>query len=161
MQKYGYKDVNNRLTLKITLTTKQFTPQGLKLESDVNNGTLSIVDVTGYKPWIWTTSDIRLELHNLCIVYADSRKEGLQEYFKLEKAVLATGLDERCFRLVDEGLVKIDLRMHLKTSGTSRNHGTAFRISKWEDIVECYKFQSSLLKSIRFPEMQYEFHCCS
>ena len=85
-------------------------------------------------------------MHNLCLVYANSRKDGLQEYFRVEKAILATGLSAKCFfECVDKGLVKIDLRMHLKTTGASRNHGTAFRISAWEDIVSCYDFQSDLL----------------
>lgn len=146
IRKYGYTNGKGRQALKITLTTQAFTPQGLKLRSDAARRTISIVDTSGYEPWIWSIDDIRLKLHNLCIVYADSKKEGTQEYFQVREAVLALGLDEECFfKLVDEGHVKIDLRMHLKPTGGSRNHGTAFRLLRWDDLAGCYKTQDTIL----------------
>lgn len=65
MRKYGYRNGQGRQALKITLTTNGFTPQGLKLETDDEEGTISIVDKEGFVPWVWTTSDIHLKLHNL------------------------------------------------------------------------------------------------
>jgi len=146
MRKYGYTDVKGRLALKITLTPLGFTPQGLKIEIDKVIGAISIVDNTGYKPWIWTTSDIHLKLHNLCIVHADSRKESGKEYFKIERAVLATGLnDQRFFEMVTTGSVKIDLRMHLKPNNVSRNHGTAFRLANYDELMRCYEKVETIL----------------
>lgn len=146
MRKYGYTDVKGRLALKITLTPINFTPQGLKIEIDKVKGAIAIIDQTGYRPWIWTTSDIRLKLHNLCIVYAASKKEGRKEYFKLENAVLATGLnDQHFFELVTAGSVKIDLRMHLKPNGVSRNHGTAFRLADYGELMKCYEKVETIL----------------
>ncbi len=146
MRKYGYENSKGRQALKITLTTQQFTSQGLKLRSDPTNRTISIIDTNGYEPWVWSISDIRLKLHNLCVVYADSKREEGQEYFRVEKAVLALGLNKECFfRLVEDGYVKIDLRMHIKPTGASRNHGTAFRLPRWEDLVKCYEKQETIL----------------
>jgi len=146
MRKYGYKDGSGRQALKVTLTTQQFTPQGLKLKSDSATRTISIIDTNGYEPWVWSVSDIRLKLHNLCLVYADSKKEGGQEYFKVKSAILALGLKEECFfKLVEDGRVKIDLRMHMKSTGASRNHGTAWRVSHWEDLMKCYDKEEAIL----------------
>jgi MvaI/BcnI restriction endonuclease family protein len=146
MRKYGYTNGKGRQALKITLTTQSLTPQGLKLKSDAEKGTISIVDGNGENLWVWTTRDIRLKLHNLCLVYAESKKEGEDEYFRIQSAVLAIGLDDRCFfKLVDQGSVKIDLRMHVKESGSSRNRGTAFRFPRWEDLVKCYLTQLTIL----------------
>jgi hypothetical protein len=64
---------------------------------------------------------------------------GTQEYFRVMKAVLAIGLNDKCFfKLISDGLVKVDLRMHTKPNGTSRNHGTGFRLPSWESIIGCY-----------------------
>lgn len=146
MEKYGYNDINGRLALKITLSTQQTTPQGLRLRTNTTAGTISIVDTSGYEPWVWTTSDIHLKLHNLCIIYCDSMKRGEDEYFKVEKATLLTGLDDRkFFGLVDSGNVKVDLRMHQKDTGASRNHGTAFRTSSWYRLASCYQNQQAIL----------------
>jgi hypothetical protein len=147
MRKYGYKNSKGRQALKITLTTQRFTPQGLKLRSDPANRTISIIDTNGYEPWVWSVSDIRLKLHNLCLVYACSKKEGGQEYFRVEKAVLALSLKEECFfKLVEDGYVKIDLRMHIKSTGASRNHGTGWRLPRWEDLMKCYEKQETVLE---------------
>jgi len=147
MREYGYKNGKGRQALKITLTTQRFTPQGLKLRSDLANRTISIIDASGYEPWVWSISDIRLKLHNLCVVYADSKKEAGQEYFRVESAVLALGLDEECFfKLVEDGHVKIDLRMNMKPTGASRNHGTGWRLPRWEELVRCYGKKQTVLE---------------
>jgi hypothetical protein len=143
MQRYGYQNGNGRRALKVTLTTTGFVPQGLKLEAD---GSIAVVDRRGTRLWIWTVSDIQLKLHNLCVVYCDSeRKEG-PEYFAVQSATLYTDLDvARFFGLVREGIVKIDLRMHTKESGASRNHGTAFRIARFEELANCYANREQIL----------------
>jgi MvaI/BcnI restriction endonuclease family len=140
IEKYGYINGNGRKALKVTLKTDDFNQQGIKLESSKAKGTISIVDSRGYAPWVWTTADIHLKLHNLCIVYCDSKKENGQEYFRINNAKLAIGLDDACFfRLVSKGLIKVDLRMHIKSTGASRNHGTGFRLSSWDDLIQCYE----------------------
>jgi len=144
MQTYGYKDSKGRRALKITLTPNDFTPQGLKLETDAQS--ISIVDRNGNKPWVWSVSDIGLKLHNLCIINAESRREKGKEHFMVQTAVLARDLDEKSFFcLVQKGVVRIDLRMHIKATGASRNHGTAFRLLDYESLLRCYRETEKLL----------------
>ena len=139
IRKYGYVNSGGRPALKITLTPMDFTPQGLKLEIDEKSGSIAIVDRNGYKPWVWTTEDIHLKLQNLCIITARTKKERGREYFMIDSAILAVGLDTMCFfGLVAKGTVRIDLRMHLKPSGVARNHGTAFRLFSYNDLLNCY-----------------------
>jgi len=140
IRKYGYRNSRGRPALKVTLTPASFTPQGLKLEIDKEVGSIAIVDRGGYKPWVWTTDDINIKLRNLCVIIARTKKENAREYFMIESADLATELDTTCFfDLVAKGLVKIDLRMHLKPSGVARNHGTAFRLSSYSHLLGCYR----------------------
>ena len=139
MNKYGYTDVKGRQALKVTLPSKQFSPQGLMIKSDTKNKKLKIIDKNNNELWIWNLSRIKLKLHNLCVIYADTKKEKGKEYFKIVRALLAVNLKEDCFfKLVDEGIIKVDLRMHTKENGSSRNHGTGFRLSKVENLILCY-----------------------
>lgn len=143
MQRYGYENGSGRRALKVTLTTNEFVPQGLKLET---NNSITIIDRAGAKLWIWTVSDIKLKLQNLCIIYCDSKTEKGREYFTIQNAILVTDLNEKSFfDLVRNGTVKIDLRMHTKESGASRNHGTAFRIADFEKLAQCYRRRVELL----------------
>ena len=147
MRKYGYIDKDGRKALKVTLTTQAFIAQGLKLKIDTKSKAVAIVDSNGDKLWIWTTSDIRLKLNNLCVIYVDSKKEGKSEYFKINHAVLLTGLDEnKFFELINQGILKIDLRMHIKQNGKSRNHGTGFRILSFQDLAMCYYKKIEILE---------------
>lgn len=142
MQRYGYEDGSGRRALKVTLTTNEFTSQGLKLET---NDSITVIDRTGTKLWIWTISDIKLKLHNLCIIYCDSKTDKEREYFAIQNAILVTDLEEKSFfDLVRNGTVKIDLRMHTKKSGASRNHGTAFRTADFEKLAQCYREKAEL-----------------
>ena len=145
IRKYGYANRGGRPALKITLTPVNFTPQGLKLEIDEKGGSIAIVDRNGYKPWVWTTEDIHLKLQNLCIITARTKKDG-PEYFAIDSATLAIGLDTTCFfGLVSKGKVRIDLRMHLKPSGVARNHGTAFRLLDYNSLLSCFRQVERLL----------------
>ena len=143
MQRYGYENGSGRRALKVTLTTNEFTPQGLKLET---NNSITIIDTEGTRLWTWTVSDIKLKLHNLCIIYCDSKTEKGHEYFAVQNAILVTDLNEKSFfDLVRDGIVKIDLRMHTKESGASRNHGTAFRTANFDELTKCYQNRTELL----------------
>ncbi|MEM0134691.1 MAG: MvaI/BcnI family restriction endonuclease [Thermoplasmatales archaeon] len=140
MRKYGYIDEKGRQTLKITLTATSYTEQGLKLVTDPNEETISIIDTEENRLWMWYRSDIHIKLGNLCLVSAYSRSGDEIEKFKIESGELLSGLNFNCiFRLIDEGIVKIDLRMHIKSNGTSRNHGTGFRILSWNDLQKFYQ----------------------
>lgn len=146
IERYGYQNGKGRPGLKVTLSSKDFTPQGLKIEIDETRRSISIVDRDGYRPWTWTTADIHLKLHNLCIVYADAKKQDAKEYFRIERAILATGLnDQRFFELVARGILKIDLRMHLKPNGKPRNHGTGFRLANYDELMKCYDEVETIL----------------
>jgi hypothetical protein len=152
MQKYGYKDASGRRGLKVTLTTLEYVPRGLKLEA--TDTSITVVDKSGTKLWIWTVADIKLKLQNLCVIYCDNKTDKGKEYFAVQRAVLLRDLDhKRFFALVKSGVVKIDLRMHTKESGASRNHGTGFRIANFEALTECYRERTELLKPAQPPKL--------
>jgi hypothetical protein len=145
IEKYGYRNRRGRKALKVTLTTRAFTPQGLKLEIERREGKLYITNGTE-RIWYWIIEDLKPKIGNLIIVFASSSGTGREERFLYDTAFYVTGLKEECFlSLLEDGTITIDLRMHLRSNGSVRNHGTAFRIKQLEELLTCYEKREQLL----------------
>lgn len=146
VRRYGYENGKGRKALKVTLTSHEFINQGLKLAVDRATRRVVIVDRMGSQPWAWDFNQIRLKLGQLVYVKASTRGRGKDEEFHYDWAVLLAGLDADCFfGLLESGEVTIDLRVHLKPNGVARNHGTAFRIRKFDRLQSCYQTVRKLL----------------
>lgn len=82
------------------------------------------------------------------MVSARSKKICAKEEFYVESAELLTSLDDDRFSdLTDRGIVKIDLRIHIKESGAPRNHGSGFKVLNWNDIQNCYEELKQILRN--------------
>lgn len=139
IRKYGYNDKKGRLALSNDLSCKGYNAQGLKLAVDPSEDAMLMVDKEDNAVWAWEISRIDLKLLNLCLVHVDTRRSNGKLEFRIEKAELMEGLDNKSFfELLENGFVVIDLRMHLKDSGAVRNHGTAFRAKSWDMLKKCY-----------------------
>ena len=152
LEKYGYSDKDGRRALKVTLKADQPNLQGLELKINTKEGKLSIAHMTDGDLWFWDTSSLKLKIDNLLLAFADSKRVGETESFHYNEAYYLSDFDqEKFFKLIDSGKIVVDLRMHLKSSGAVRNHGTAFR-GKFQDFKVCYNKQESLskLKSWRY-----------
>lgn len=152
LEKYGYSDKDGRRALKVTLKADQPNLQGLELKINTKEGKLSIAHMTDGDLWFWDTSSLKLKIDNLLLVFADSKRVGETESFHYNEAYYLSDFDqEKFFKLIDSSKIVVDLRMHLKSSGAVRNHGTAFR-GKFQDFKVCYNKQESLskLKSWRY-----------
>jgi hypothetical protein len=69
----------------------------------------------------------------------------LKERFHFSDAYLLEGFNFKSFcKLVEHDAVTVDFRMHLRSKGTVRNHGTAFRVHK-RRLMECYQTREKLL----------------
>jgi len=146
IETYGYVNSYKRKGLKVTLTTRAFVPQGLKLRIDAGHAKLAIADRNGYEPWYWTMSDLKPKIERLLLVFADSKGTGKEEEFHYNEAYLLVELQtERFFSMFDEGVLVVDLRMHVRKNNTVRNHGTAFRIRGLEKLMDCYDGREKLL----------------
>ncbi|MBI5073162.1 hypothetical protein HZA99_05055 [Candidatus Woesearchaeota archaeon] len=136
IKKYGYADVYGRRGLKITLTTKEFNPQGFKLEINESEEKINIVHERDGNIWYYSLNDIFAKLHkkladNLLVVIAESKEEKDGEYLHYKRAYFLSNLSEEKFiQLLREGKFVIEFRMHLKPTGIVRNHGTGFRLNE-------------------------------
>lgn len=134
MRKYGYVDKEGRQALKVTLSSTSFVPQGLKLEVDEEEEKLNIVHKDDGVLWYYNFNTLMERLKNkyqygLIFVSAKTKRLNDVEYFHYNQAVISDTINEIQFmKLVEQGYVMVDLRMHTKENGIARNHGTGFRI---------------------------------
>ncbi|MFP4459915.1 MAG: MvaI/BcnI family restriction endonuclease [Candidatus Zixiibacteriota bacterium] len=77
-------------------------------------------------------------------MHADTKKLK-KEYFHYNEAyIYKNPTPERFLKLFEASKIAIDIRMHLKVSGSVRNHGTGFRIFE-ENIIDLYDEKIKLL----------------
>lgn len=147
---YGYVDQKGRLALKNTVFYGRPISQGLALDVDESKNTIHLVDVNTKE--VLATWDVYVivgkfmtKLSRLLIVIADRKTEQDIEYFHYNEAYLLSEPSSRNFlKAFKESLIGIDIRMHLKESGSVRNRGTAFRI-KEKDLIELYENRRRLI----------------
>ncbi len=148
--KYGYIDEKGRYALKNTIFCGKVIAQGISLEVYENKNTIYLTDDnTGEVLATWDVYVIvgkfMTKLSRVLLVLADRKVENGIEYFHYNEAYLLTDPGPRRFiKAFKDSIIGIDLRMHLKESGSVRNRGTAFRI-KEKDLIELYENRKRLL----------------
>ncbi len=136
IEKFGYKDIQGRQGLKITLTANNFNAQGFKLEVNRKTNRLNILQksygVVAYFDIKELMNKLSEKIYkNLILVLADSKKKDGKEYFRYNKAILLKDLSEEAFeKLFNDGLIVWEFRMHIQPWGAVRDHGPGFRISR-------------------------------
>ncbi|GMT42336.1 MAG: hypothetical protein IEMM0002_0747 [bacterium] len=151
VSKYGYYDkVKSRPSLYSSVKFGNPNSIGLFLTLDHSGNYFIIKHTDGNEIGTWKISHIvsRLlsKLPILLFVLAERRKtkSGLEE-FHYNKALLCSHpSDDNFLDAFKNGKAFIDIRMHLKSNGTTRNHGTAFRISE-SSMYEFYEEIKKLL----------------
>lgn len=146
VQKYGYKDKQNRQALKCFVTTS-VNPQGLfvKVENDVL--ILKHTDETVIAEWKGTdlASYFKAKLPSLALVLANTTTVDGKEAFHYEDAYLLTNpTEDTLLKSIEEGIILVDLRMHLNPNGSVRNRGTAFRV-KEINLISCFADRIKLI----------------
>jgi hypothetical protein len=116
--------------LHSTVDANKPNSQGLKLE--IKGDRLYIGNDKGVKAY-YDNNTLRKcfekKYHKLIYVLADHKKEQGKEYFWFNEAYLLDGFSfERFSELVEEGKLKVDIRIGHYSNGRLHDHGTGFRI---------------------------------
>jgi len=79
------------------------------------------------------------KLERALFVLADSKVDahGKEQFHFDESYLLEQPSPDKFLEAFKNALIAIDIRMHLKESGTIRNHGTGIRIFE-NDIIQLY-----------------------
>ena len=148
--KLGYTDKKGRKALKITLKIDGFNPKGFKLKLDKSQDKLEIIHnkfgVTCYFKFSELIEAVKVKLYeNLLLVLADKEKEGEGESFHYVESNLFSDFDENNFeKLLIDGKIVWEFRMHLKESGFARDHGSGLRISR-KYLGDLFKKEEKIL----------------
>ena len=143
IEKYGYVDDAGRKALKNTVYAGRQISQGLSLLIDDLNNKVSLIDENGTSLATWDVfvmvGKLMSKLSSVLFVIADRRFDanGEEEFLYSEVHILTTPIPRNFINAFKSGKVGIDLRMHLKETGSVRNRGTAFRI-KEIDLWDLY-----------------------
>lgn len=140
---YGYIDDNGRQAWYQSVTVN-VNKNGLRLAVDHDNKRVLFLrhDKT-IGQWPFDTLEKRLlEKHSETVfVAAESRGNGSEEEFYYRTVTYcASPSVKKLIKLIEEGDVVLELRMHVKETGGARNHGTAFRVRKHR-LIDLYKVQ--------------------
>ncbi|PZR19258.1 MAG: hypothetical protein DI539_14590 [Flavobacterium psychrophilum] len=146
VEKYGYRDELNRQALKVRLSIKP-NSQGLYIEADDVYKEIRIkhnTDTLGS----WSFKDIEKRLgekhKHVAFIGAESKSsKGMEEFQYRSFLYCSNPSAENFFRLINESIIKVELRMHINEKGVIRNHGTQFRI-KDSELMKLYSVHVKL-----------------
>lgn len=140
---YGYTDPNGRRAWYQSVTN-QTNESGLRLEVDPERQMVNLTrNEQAIGHWTFAVLEKRLlEKHSETVfVAAETRGDGNAEEFHYGTVTYCAAPSiQRLIKLIQEGDVVLELRMHIKPTGGARNHGTAFRVRKHR-LVDLYSKQ--------------------
>lgn len=141
---YGYVDENGRQAWYQSVTSR-VNSSGLRLQVDRASRVVRFLrDGAEIGQWSYDVLEKRLlEKHSETVfVAAETRGEGNAEQFHYRTVTYCAAPSvTRFVKLIEEGDVILELRMHINRTGGARNHGSAFRVRKHR-LVDLYREQT-------------------
>lgn len=149
LETFGYQslDPNKISDLYTTVTATGYNSQGFKLE--VKDDVLQLCHANIPIDIYWTYDLLKQvfeqKLPSLVVVLADTKGSEFDEQFHYNEAYYLKGFSFQGFMsAIEAGNIKVDLRMHMRSNNTPRNHGTAFRVVK-SKIYSCFDLKKRIL----------------
>ena len=146
IKRYGYIDEKGRLALKCFVRSSP-NNQGLYLQVGDDGFRLHNTDGSLIAEWPIQVvlQRFRKKMPTLVTVHAETRKTGRVEEFRFDEAYYLSNPDSHNFlKLIQEGQVVVDIRMHLNPNSSVRNRGTAFRIDE-SSLGRCFGTSERLI----------------
>ncbi|MBF0458949.1 MAG: hypothetical protein HQK99_13760 [Nitrospirae bacterium] len=136
IETYGYTDENGRKALYCTVWSKAQNSQGLSIQVDRDNHRLKLVHGGNGVIASWDiyvlVSKLISKLGKVLFITADSRvgENNIEEFHFNEACLLIEPTARSFIKALEDSVVCVDIRMHLKETGNVRNHGTGIRIKE-------------------------------
>lgn len=149
IEKFGYRNGKHRFALKSTVFYGRRNSLGFLIDIDSQNNFIRLGHQSNQLIAEWDLFEIvgkfSSKMRRLLLVLASRRGSATSEEFFYDEVYLLTDPDVRHFlQGFRDGLIGIDLRMHLKPNGSVRNRGTGFRMRE-ADLKVLYKTRKQLL----------------
>jgi hypothetical protein len=159
VRKLGYVDSKDRQALKTTIEPDFPNSQDFFLTYDDTSVAVSHDEygVCATYPLDFLQDTFEGKMPELVMVIADTKKVDGREHFHYNEAYHLDGFDgNRFLQLMRDGVITLDLRMHIKESGNIRNRGTAWRILDDNRLGEAFSERTSLLSDVESDEVSGE-----
>ncbi len=137
VEKFGYLDEQNRCSLYSTVFHGQPNPQNLSIEIDREQNKVHLYHTSGILLGTWSifiiVGKFISKLERLLLVLADTKHNedtGSESFHFSEAYLLENPSPDNFLDAFANSQIAIDIRMHLRDSGSVRNHGTGFRIKE-------------------------------
>jgi hypothetical protein len=133
VRKYGYVDDNGRLALYSTVKIDEnshklkfsIIPSGDRI--DIERQSVSVA----FYQYMDIKKRLEEKLNQTAFIAAQNRGSGILEEFHYRMLTYCMNPSVPAFvSLLASGSIMLELRMHIGSSGTVRNHGSAFRVMK-------------------------------
>ena len=158
LEDYGYpseKDPSKN-NLHVDLYGNRYTEiRGVpSLTLEVTSDRINIVnmDKEFYGGWDYAVlrASFDAKLHRVLLVKADNRYNNGMEEFNYNEAWVLTGFSfERFVKLIESGIVKVELRIGVypvghKQAGQPHDHGTGFRVLE-RNLQDCFAYRDRIM----------------
>ena len=156
VRKLGYTDDKDREALKVTVRPDVPNNQGFYLEYDPSSVAVSHDEygVCATYPFSYLQDTFEGKMPSFAMVFADVREVNGTEHFWYNRAYHLGGFDGDDFLdLMRDGVVTLDLRMHIKENGNIRNRGTAWRIMEERRLDEVFAERTPLLDDTEVDDL--------
>ncbi|MGB9664014.1 MAG: MvaI/BcnI family restriction endonuclease [Ignavibacteria bacterium] len=150
IKKYGYFDKEGRESLYSTVTKSKPNQQGFFYEIDLSKNLLILKNIhydQNLAEWsvYVVAGKFMTKLDRILFVLAEAKLIEDEEYFHFNEAYLLENPSVHNFlEAFEKSLIQIDIRMHIRSSGGVRNHGTGFRIYE-KDLISLYSNKRKIL----------------
>jgi hypothetical protein len=148
VRRLGYTDSKGRQALKVTVAPDDPNSRGFYLDYDASSVDVAHEDfgVCATYPLEFLRETFEGKMPELVMVLARTKEVDGREHFLYDEAYHLDGFDgDRFLELMRDGVITLDLRMHLKDNGNIRNRGTAWRIMDDSRLDEAFADRTPLL----------------
>ena len=158
LKDYGYPSKNDpyKNVLHIDLYGNRVTEirgtPALKLTVSPDRIDIESIDGRRYGGWSYEVlrRSFEAKMYRVLLVKADSRGSRGNEEFNYNEAWVLMGFSfERFIRLIEQGIVKVELRLGLypeghRQAGQPHDHGTGFRVLE-KNLEDCFAYRDRIL----------------
>lgn len=149
VEEHGYWDSENeRQALYTTVTATEVNTLGWIMQVNPVEKQIEFFhdgEMVAYQDLNALQDIVSKKVSNLALILAERKVENGIEFFKYDEAYLLAEADVDGFsKLVKEGYIVFDWRMHIKPTGQVRDHGPGYRILE-QSMPELYKYKERLV----------------
>ncbi|MCA1901939.1 MAG: MvaI/BcnI family restriction endonuclease [Candidatus Hydrogenedens sp.] len=153
LDKFGYPSTKNGKTKRLETTVNAVKYNQLKgkpgFKIEIQEDVINLINIDGEILGYWDKETLKnsfeRKLPKLLYVKADARGSGSNEEFWYNEAWLLSGFDFKNFvKLLEQGIILVDIRIGQYPDGRTHDHGTGFRVLP-DKLDSCFSHREQIM----------------